>query len=87
MTQRTDLVKVSALLHQVVERTNHGLWVVAAFDTPEAAEAFASLSPARTVRVKPEHVELERYARELRRPPGLTEPGEGDHQLNEGADE
>lgn len=25
--------------------------------------------------------------RELRRPPGLVEPGEGDHQLNEGADQ
>lgn len=62
-----DTVKTGPLNHQVVERNNSSTWVVAAFDRPEDAEMFADMNPSRTVRLRPEHIELQRYVKELRR--------------------
>lgn len=74
MPQPHDTEPLSApLIHQVVEHNTAGSFVVAAFDRPEDAEAFAALDPRRRTRVDPHWTELQRWVRSLRRPADVTD--------------
>lgn len=74
-TQDTaEQVKTAPLTHQVTERNSLGnTYVVAAFDRPEDAEAFAALDSRRRARVDPHWTELQKWVRDLRRPVGVTD--------------
>lgn len=80
-TQTIPEARMTALLHQVVEA--HPLsdipWVIAAFDLPGDAEAFAEAKKTAgsdatySVREDPEQVALREYLQTLRRPAHVTE--------------
>lgn len=67
-------VKSAPLTYQVVERGYLGhLFVVAAFDRPEDAEAFAGLASNRRARRDPAWLAVEEMGRKLQRAAHVTD--------------